>query len=168
MCLHIFVTFFLFHFCISLSLDNLWNYRFFWTESKIGVSISWIECNMMSTVHNYRIKVCLIAWSAGKYFFFFFLNKNVLSSLAPCAPKKLLVFLIVILKLDESDLTENCSTGSATLISTTPFYVLSSKTQTNKTIIKTPPPHTPHECFKHFKMQSVLGGTAEGKRTMKQ
>lgn len=75
------------------------------------------------------------------FLFFFFLNKNVLSSLAPCAPKKLLVFLIVILKLDESDLTENCSTGSATLISTTPFYVLSSKTQTNKTIIKAPP-HT--------------------------
>lgn len=38
-----------------------------------------------------------------------------------CSQEIVTMFLIVILKLDKSDLTENCSTGSATLISTTPL-----------------------------------------------
>lgn len=42
---------FLFQFCHSYLWDNWWNYRFYWTEIKIGVSSSWTKWNIVYTVH---------------------------------------------------------------------------------------------------------------------
>lgn len=42
---------FLFQFCHSYLWDNWWNYRFYWTEIKIGVSSSWTKWNIAYRVH---------------------------------------------------------------------------------------------------------------------